>query len=297
MAVAFQSVATTNLTNIDGSAKSITITKPTGLAAGDLLVAVIGMTIAEAQGTITGWTSIGSVSDGSGGDETLYVYSKTADSTDASATNFTFLIAGGNGAANDYIGGALLRISGTSPVASVALFDNGNHTAGGTTHTYSGGVSPLSADQLLVMGVFGRHTGGAGVTVSNYAVATSNPTWTERFENSVNSATDYTIAVATAPRAESTATGDFSADFNASVGDSVGILFAVIEAQNVTVSPAVITMTTTVHAPTIIGSANVSPAVITMTATVQAPTVTTAASEWINTTKSSSGSITNTSKS
>lgn len=295
MAIAYRSHASTNLTSIDGSDARVTITKPTGLTAGDWMVAIIGVT-ATFSDTPSGWTKVGEINGSGGADECLRVYTKIADASDAAASDFTFDL-GNNGTTNDYIGGCLICGTGTSPVLSSVFFASAQDSDGGTTNSYAAGVSPLVADALFFMGVFARHTVGSGVTTSNYAIATSNPTWTERMDNSVNDSADYTLAVATAPRAESTATGNFSADFSSSVGDSVGVLFAVIEATNVTVSPSVISVTASVQAPTVSGGATVSPAAISITASVQAPTVTTAAPDWTNVDKSAAPSWVNPDKS
>lgn len=295
MAISYQSVATQNLTSINGSPNTVTLGKPIGLAAGDLMLAIVGSNNGGDFATPSGWTKLGEQSVG-GGDEILAAYWKIADSADAAASSFAFAL-GGTGGTNDYNGGALLRISGTAPVTSAAFYDGGADTDGGTTNNYTGGVTPLVADCLLVMGVYGRHASGAGVTVDSYSVTTSNPTWTERFEHSANDTDDYTIAVATAPRPEITATGDFAAVFSASQTHSSGVLIAIVETTNVTVSPSVISTVLNIQAPTVEAGASVSPSVITATVAVQAPTVTTEASDWSNKAKSSQGSTTNKQKS
>lgn len=294
MAVTYRSHASNNLTSIDGSDMRTDITKPTGLTAGDWMVAIIGVTINDTYPTPSGWTKMGQITVVNNG--CLVVYAKTADSADAAAASFLFDL-GNNGTTNDYIGGCLICGTATSAVLSTSFFASAADADGGTTNNYAAGVSPIVADAFFFMGVIGTHTAGAGVTVGTYAVTTSNPTWTERMESSINDTTDYTLAVATAPRPESTATGDFSAIFSSATTESVGVLFAIIEATNVTVSPSVITAATTINAPTVTGGAVVSPAVITANATIQAPTVTTAAPKWTNPDKSSAGTITNPDKS
>lgn len=65
----------------------ITITKPTGLTAGDLLLFVGGIADARTFTLPSGWTSQSNVSDGT---FRIEVFSKIADSGDAAATNVTF---------------------------------------------------------------------------------------------------------------------------------------------------------------------------------------------------------------
>lgn len=296
MAIAYRSHASTNIASIDGAAKTVVITKPSGLTAGDWMVAVIGISINETYNTPSGWTKLGQQTQTNDG--CLVVYAKIADSADAAATNFTFTLQTGNGGSQDVITGCLVCGTGTAPVLSADFIDFGTDTDGGSTLTFTGGVNPIVADSFLIMGVMaGANTGGGSQTLSNYTIVTSNPTWTERMDNAFNQTDDYNFAVATAPRTESTATGNFSADSSGSPGNGVGVLLAIIETQNVTVSPTVISSVLSIQAPSVTGTATVSPAVIGITATVQAPTVTTQAPKWVNPNKSTSPSWVNPNKS
>lgn len=290
MAVAFRSVATTNIVQNDGSSWAVTITKPSGLTAGDYMVAIIGTSTNATAEAISEWTFLGDQQNGV--DARLLVYGKTASSADAAATDFTFTPHTGNGGSNDGKGGCLIAISGTAPVTDSSLIDFG--TANADASTYSGGITPPVAS-ILVMAAWGQN--GSATTVSAYAVATDDPTWTERMDDTEPSGTsDYVLGVATAPRTAVTATGDFSLTFSASA-QSAGVLLAIIESTNVTVSPAVVTAIATIPAPAVTAGATVSPAVITATASVQAPTVTTPASKWVNPDKSSAPSYVNPDKS
>lgn len=279
---AYRSSSTTNIATRDGAAWSVTITKPSGLTAGDYMVAIIGTSSNTSVQDVSGWTTLGSQLNGA--DTRLTVYGKTADSSDASATDFTFAVHSGNGGANDGMGGCLIAISGTQPVTTTSFIDFGTSNGASATHTYTGGITPTVADSILIMGTWGQ--GSASRTISNYAIATDNPTWTERMDDTEAVGTnDYVIGVATAPRSQTTATGDFSLDYSSTGDDSSGVLLAVLEAQSVTVSPTVITTTASVQAPTVTGGATVTPTVITMQGTVQAPAVATADPEWVNTDK------------
>lgn len=267
---AYRSSATTNIVSKDGAAWSITITKPSGLTAGDYMVAIIGTSSDSSVQDVSGWTTLGSQLNGA--DARLTVYGKVADSSDAAASNFTFAVHSGNGAANDGMGGCLIAISGTAPVATTSFIDFGTSGGASATHTYSGGITPTVADSILIMGTWGH--GSASRTISNYAIATDNPTWTERMDDTEPVGTSYyVIGVATAPRSQTTATGDFSLDYSSTGDDSVGVLLAVLETQSVTVSPSVISTAMNIVAPTVAGGATVTPTVVTMAGSVQAPTV------------------------
>lgn len=294
MAVAYRSHNNTGFTSKDGAAWTVTITKPTGLTAGDYMVAVVFAV--DQTGTVqsvSGWTLLGSVQAQS--NKTIAVYGKVADSADASATNFSFTVFTGTGVANSYIAGTLIACSGTQPISEAAFFDAGTDTDNSSaTQVYTGGITPPVADNVLVMATLAS---GVVTTVSGYAITTNDPTWTERHDTNVNDTNDYTLGVATAPRSQITATGDFQVTYGTGTPPSIGVLVAVIEQQNASVSPAVVEATTEVQAPTVSAGANVSPSVVEATANVIAPTVSAGNAKWNNADKSAASSFTNTDKS
>lgn len=257
------------------------------------MVAIIAtVDTATAIQAVANWTTLTSIQSGS--NKTIVVYGKVADSADAAATDFTFAPHSGNGGTNDYIAGSLIALSGTFPVSSTAFCDADADTDNGSaTQSYTGGVTPGVADNVLIMA--GLISSLAG-SVSNYAIATDNPTWTERHDTNVNDTNDYTFGVATAPRAAITATGTYQLDASSGTPPSVGVLIAVVEATNVTVSPAVVIASASIQAPTVAASAAVSPSVVTASASIQAPTVTTADSKWVNPNKSTAPSWVNPNK-
>lgn len=297
MAVAYASHASTAFTSINGVDAAVTITKPASLAAGDLMVAIVaiasGTNFNSSEAT---WTALGEADAGA---ENIYAYYKVADAGDAAASDFTITVSTTDGGANDYIAGVIIRFTGTAPITGTGFADTGSDTDGGAG-AYTGGVDPRVADNILVLGAIARDAAGGGAnSVTGYAVTTSDPTWTERLDTAqtTGGGVDYCFGVATGPRAASTATGNFSATFDGDVDDSVGVLVAVIETTNVSPAPAVVTVTASVQAPSIVGTASVTPSVITLTASVPAPAVATAAPEWANATKSSAPSWSNMNKS
>lgn len=283
MAVAFGSIQTATL---DPGETSIVITKPSGLAAGDLMIALLAVTGPNEAYTATGWDEL-FANNIPNFNFKMNCLVRVADSSDAAATNFTFNV----NASGDSKVGALLRITGSSFSGLANMVSDTDDVAADTTPTYTGGVTPVGSTALLIMGCF---AGGVG-TSSTYAITNNNPSWTERADISVNDVEDISLSVATADYAFATATGDYSLSITDGT-ETGGYIIAVSESANVTVSPAVITTTATVQAPSVSGSANVSPAVITTTATLPAPTITTSDPEWTNQTKHSS-SWTNQSKS
>lgn len=189
---------------------ALVITKPTGLAVGDKMVAGI-MVNSDAAGVIAisapvGWT-LEETEDAASGAERLHVFSKTADSADVAASNFTFTQSGADSAY--HMLGHIVHVTSFGIIAGETSGQGSNSTSLVVT-----GFTPTRANCLFI--------GFIGVedisipTITALSMATSNPTWTERAEVTFNDATrDSALAVYTATRPESTATGDFTA----TVGD------------------------------------------------------------------------------
>ncbi len=285
MAVAYQShtVAT--------GSDDTTIIKPASLADGDFMIAMLGQGNNVSAGyTRTDWTALHSIDYGSG---FLTILAKIADSTDAAASDFLFSTV--NSSADTSLG-ALFRISGasfTSPAININSDTDTEDTD--TTPTYTPGIAVRGASSLLMMGAFA--TGDATNTTSAYAIATDDPTWTERVDFDEAGSADSSLAIATATRTETTDTGTFGLTFAGTPTTTIGFILSIQESgAGVTVSPAVIDLTASIQAPAITGGAIVSPAVITVTASVQAPTVTAGTGKWSNKGKTGTATIANTSK-
>lgn len=219
MAAAYESISTTAFGGDDSSPESVVITKPTGLALGDLMLAGVFHNNGTSWDVPAGWTSIASLVGVSEG-YSLRVFAKLATSDDVAATNFTFTIQ--SGGANIKQGGSILRFSGAS---LPTIYDADADVSGTATPSYTGGITPTSANSILVMFIAGLSTGVR--TVSNYAIATNNPTWTERADINIDVTSDPFFAVATGPRAETTSTGAYSATLSGTVAASMGVLVAV----------------------------------------------------------------------
>lgn len=280
MALAIASVATTAYAELATVPAVVTVAKPSGLAEGDLMVAIVGSTsldISAHDGPFDGFTLKSEIVGNNA--NAVAILTKTATAGDVLETDFTFTANASN--RSGIIGGIILRITGTQPVFYTS--SNVRDTDGGTTNNYTPGITPIIANSILIMAVASNQASTA--TTSGYAITTSDPTWTERLDTTLDPGTAGTFAVATGPRAEVTATGDFLAIFSGTVTSSSAILASIVEATSVTPTPAVVTMTVSVQAPAI--STIGFPAVITMTVSVQAPSVTAGAGDWSNQSKSS----------
>lgn len=242
-------------------------------AAGNLLIIHVGNQRAENTWAVpSGWTQISSQVEGMAafykiavGGETTVTVTKT-------------------GTTGRCLGRMMLFIDNSQ---SIPIDVSGSSTTN-TTST----MTPVHTNTLWVIlaGCFNNDP-----TFSTYAMATNDPTpWTERYDFAGTS--QNAIAGATSSlRTQATATGNVT--FVETIGDVASIVFAISPDPNALLSPAVITMTATVQAPSIVGHANVTvSAVVGLTASVNAPTVTTAAPDWVNQSKSSAPTWTNQSK-
>lgn len=218
--------------DLDGN--GFTLTKPTGLEVGDLMVACIfsGDDNGTASAFLTGWTQEeNTVSNFS--ESIMTTLSKVATSSDVSATDFTFNFSGAGSTNVDVVQGALLRLSSHNGLATSSA-----DTGGGAGLTFSG-LTPSYVDSYLIF-FAAAWDNTATSNLSSYSIVTSNPTWTEQSEetlsNSGNGNTYGTFAFATAERSEKTATGDVS--FTASTGSDVthGSLVAISPIINGTVT-------------------------------------------------------------
>ena len=292
MAVAYGSIASAAGENTN----TLTITKPSSLAAGDMMVAMLINRGGPQWDTPSGWTAKGTVNVSN---QYMACFAKVASAGDAAATDFSFTFSGGG--TRESVG-ILVRLTGT--------FTDASNVTGSTTDTdatpdandnfvfSNTSLSPI-ANAFLVAAAGSEATNASTTTACTISVATSNPTWTERAFQGQPNGDDVVISLSTASRPETTDIGATTADFNSTGNLSNGtcIVVAVHETANASVSPAVVTLTGAVQAPTVAGDANVSPSVVTMTGTIQAPTVTTGSPKWSNTDKSSAGSVTNPDKS
>lgn len=152
---------------------TLTITKPTGLAVGDLMIAIIH---SSASGTVrthntpSGWTVI--QKDGASVAHRPAAYYKIADSGDTAASNFSFTLS----ASTTAMSGVLARVTGhvaASPVTLSELDNTASPT--GTVRTYTAALTPVSSNSLVVFSI-GNYTSsmtGSPATVGTYTIAPS----------------------------------------------------------------------------------------------------------------------------
>lgn len=278
MAIAFQS----SQTKAFGSSSTAVVTKPVSLAVGDLMVAHIVAVQDNVSdiGLPSLWTEITSLDSGSVVTRVAY---KIADSGDVSASNFTFTFSGSclNGA-------SIARITGASTNFTTGTYSS---TTTQSSHVYTGGITPPFANSLLFfVNYFNDQGGGATNTASNYAIVTSNPSWTEAYDFGTGTSPGLAMSLAYAIRPEITATGNFSVDSSTSC-DGRGVLIAIAPIVDATANPTVISLLISVVAPLV--SLSLLPDVISRTLNIIAPTVSAPASKVRNQAKSAVSTVHN----
>ena len=293
MAVAIASKAAAEST---GAGTTLVITKPTGLAIGDLLVAFLfGARSSTGWATPSGWTLIKSANETSGNNANLTVVAKVADSGDAGASDFSFVPDG----STEEKRGDLYRLTGdfSAGIGSLIVSDSDSNVSIDTgVVTFPGGVTPIGISSLLMFAACSASGNTSPPTYSGWAVVSNNPSWTEDIDARVGTSVSLFYGLAYGDSSSSGATGNYSVAVGN--GDNfAGVLVSISETVDVTVSPAVINMIATVEDPAITGDANITPAVIDLNSSIPDPVITTEASKVTNTDKSSESSITNTPKS
>ena len=158
MAVAIQSVST-NAMGTGG-----VLTKPTGLAVGDVLLAIV---VAESVADLAapgGWTAVNNRNNANYAKAAAFI--KTADASDVAASNFTFT-------GTDIQGGILYRITGGA--MSLASWVDGTNTP------------PVNSTSHVFVFNFAGDNGGRTVSYSSYSITGgATPVFTERLDSSEN---------------------------------------------------------------------------------------------------------------
>jgi hypothetical protein len=186
------SIVSTSFNAGSGAATgSISITKPTGVSVGNLLVAVLYADSYAVSFSSTGWTSQQQPNDGSGA--ACAILTRTADGTEASSISFTCSTgqaqAGGiinlsnarfAGAGVGATAGSLQSVvspSLTTPTANCLLFDVVSSVTSGQSWTAPSGMTQQWAGSSAPSGaVYSQSIATAGSTGTRTAANTSSAT-------------------------------------------------------------------------------------------------------------------------
>lgn len=232
MALVVESTSTVSAND----ASSLTITKPLGVAVGDLLLLIANGNNLSTYPTCTGFTQILTSSADGNEDTCLALLYRIADASDVSASNYTVDVTGtdNQGAA------AMLRVSGW--VSGNPLFASSASSTVIDSASYSIGQSGLSitrpGQQLLI--IAGNHKSDDDYAdYSGYSITSSdsNPTWTVLANNvdytTASGAKENTFFVAYAVSTDTSTITAYSADVASSITggiDSDAYFFAVFVA-------------------------------------------------------------------
>lgn len=231
MAIAYQSFSS----NGDRNAAPLTITKPTGLAEGDLMIAYLSCNNGSGSGSWTlpsGWTSI---TTGGNTGTWFAVFAKVATAGDVAAASFDFT-GGGDSV------GLLIRFTGT--FGSTDCVHKAISDIGGITTT---GVDPEIGGALVMFGSIATAATGAGV-FSDYAVVTDNPTWTEIVDGRYNDLREIHYFAAWGLRSQTTATGNSSVTESAGGTNYGGVLLALVETTSANANHTILTSSSEIFA-------------------------------------------------
>lgn len=189
-----------NQTGTATAGVDLVINKPSGLTAGDLMVAHLAIKNTNAEFAVpSGWDALIIQTESSAGNFVLQLMSKIATSGDVAASNFTFT-ANGSGSGERKVG-AIIRIVGHRPQSYITA-SQGQANASSTTITIPGDT-PVEPNSLIML--FGATGTTSARTFSGYTIATSAPSFTEQYDT--NNA-ELSIGCATGVRPEETATGN-----------------------------------------------------------------------------------------
>lgn len=174
---------------------NVTLAKPSGLAVGDLMVAVIAATRSGSIDTKPGWTEIIDATYTSNFiTKALWKY---ADAADVAANEFLFDT---TSVTNPRTGGGVLyRITG-APSSDPKLLTATGLNSNQQTVSISCNLTPYIDEGLAIIVISQSDSVSHQVSGGYYVAGTgiSNPTWTERFDLD-NTSDDHTAAVADAP--------------------------------------------------------------------------------------------------
>jgi len=204
---------------------SLVITKPTGLAVGNLMVAIINNNSDDGfgVGSITppaGWTTITSNVNSL---VRLGAYSKIADASDVSASDFTFTNSDTTQSATV---GSIFRIS-TEP--SVTNFLAGTDNNQDVTVSISVNQSTNFADTLFIMALVGYSNASSSASLTDYIINGTNPTWAEQRDTILNADRDHSIAIATASISDVRTITSYGATASKTAHDYSGLLLLIHE--------------------------------------------------------------------
>lgn len=217
-------VESSTSTNFAASTTTTTITKPAGLAVGELLVAAIQFADAGSATAVSapaGWTTLETV-DMTDGLRRLTVFYIIATSTETAASNFTFT------ASNTCtIGGGMLRISGVAPGSEIQTSEQDVFSGASTTSiSFTSTLTPNHTDNLILLILCARSGTAGAASISSYT-STPSKTWTEIFDIGNTAGSDLVLAVASATSGVTTQITNYGATLSLPKTPHAGVILSV----------------------------------------------------------------------
>lgn len=206
------------------NSNTLTINKPTGVVAGDIMIATFASSdnssLSGNNANLTGWTDIDGNNLNNNRKRVSVIY-KIATGTEPA--NYTFNVSNGTGTTDSTVG-AIIAFSGVSPINP---FDaTGGFNANNNSPADTNGITTTTANTAVIM--LGGHE--LNRTWSNWSTTTSPGTLTELFDNT---SSVVTIGGAWAIKAAAGNTGDGSATLSGN-GTNASILLALRAAPTIT---------------------------------------------------------------
>lgn len=141
--MAFPTINGTAATTTSAAATSIVANMPSGIAVGELLIAIVSCVLAQTQTGPAGWRlAISEFSDGFS-ESSIEVYKRIADGTEGSTQTFNF---GGSCASTAMV----FRVSGFDPYTEHGVTGTNSGTTGSTTAMTCPTVTPNTTDNLVI---------------------------------------------------------------------------------------------------------------------------------------------------
>lgn len=275
--------------NTASASSTLVITKPTGLAVGNLMIAVLNLYDAsDTISTLSGWTLVNAGVDN---DNEINVQYKIADAGDVAASNFTFSASG----SATYFTGGILRVSGHSTLSTIQGFDF--ETASSTaTPTFTSSITPLGNGALAIL-AFANYGNNIPPTFSSYTATGGGISFTELLDASIDSGTqDPGHAIAYGIQSTATEITAYGVTASLSKVTWAGTLVVVNPRIDATATNATFAVSPALFAPTMSNTNVVSNAAFEVSPTINTQNASgTTPTQWTNETKPST-SWTNTPK-
>lgn len=257
------------------SGTTVTITKPTGLAVGNLMVSLVftyepgGRIISD----LAGWTTLAGTNQTTINAKAFW---KIADAADVAASNFTFNLSAGG---VDSVRGIIFRITGHSSSAPVSDFFLNTLNIGLITNpSWNPNVLPQSNETLLIAGIINANLSTSSAEVDAYLISGTNPTWTEQYTNKESS--DHLIGVATAGITSASEITNLEFTLSHTCAGHIGILISIPSADPVVATPASIALRTQQSAPTVAAAVNATPASVALVLESPDPSINVGSNVW-----------------